>query len=120
MNSWNNHPIEGCKNISLLQLREAGFLERFGSNSKFIRDIFDGPDDIIEDEFGVDCEENTGVAEEIEETVVSVRAIVSSLPQNRIEHLRLRLAEEIDPLCNNDNFGISSYHKCLEIAQSMS
>ena len=28
--SWNSHPVAGCGNLSPLQMREAGFLQRFG------------------------------------------------------------------------------------------
>ena len=54
VSAWNNHPIEGCGNSTPLQLRESGLLQRYGSPSRFIRDVFDVPFDSsdAEDNFG--------------------------------------------------------------------
>jgi hypothetical protein len=119
--SWNSHPIEGCSNFSPLQLRESGFLQRYGSESQFVRDVFDGPlpTGTNEDEYGVECDDAD--AEECEEntgSTVTIPQCASSLPPVRMERI-LQLLQDINPLENDNNYGISLYKRCLELARSV-
>jgi hypothetical protein len=52
--AWNNHPMEGCGNLSPLQMRTAGLMQRFRSSDSHIRDVFDVPLSEPEDDYGVD------------------------------------------------------------------
>ena len=55
VNSWNNHPISGCKNLSALQLREQSFLSLYGDLSDTVRDVFEPPlADCLLEEYGID------------------------------------------------------------------
>ena len=111
--AWNCHPIEGCGNFSPLQLRESGFLQRFGSASNFIREVFDEPlpAAVSEDEYGVEVDDNINDEQDNEQTV-SIPEL--TFEQGASEDALLRRLSDIDPLENDNNFGISLYRKCLE------
>jgi hypothetical protein len=118
--AWNNHPISGCGNLSPLQLREAGFLHNYGSTSSFVRDVFDGPlhSDITPDEYGVEIDDTNANEDEQEDTAVSVIPPADAqLHQSLCDRLLSRLSC-INPLENDGNFGMTTYHRCLEIAKS--
>jgi len=121
--SWNCHPIEGCSNFTPLQLREAGFLQRFGSTSQPVRHVFDGPFafeiGLNEEEYGVEYDDD--VPEERDGNIgrtVTIPQCPSSLTPVRMEQL-LMLLRDINPLENDNNYGVSLYHRCLQLARSM-
>ena len=118
--AWNSHPIEGCGNQSPLQLREAGFLQRFGSASRHIREVFDGPlpADTSEDDYGVDAEND--ITEELQESCrhVTIPQLPSVLPLNRMEEI-MRCLSSVNALENDENYGIDVYNKCLHVARSV-
>lgn len=111
--AWNSHPIEGCGNMSPLQLRESGFLQRFGSPSNFIRNVFDGPLPVgcSEEEYGVDCDLQSVDDCRENETVPIAECV---LPEMQAQSFSERL-RGIDPLENDNNYGMHLYQQCLHL-----
>ena len=109
-----SHPIEGCGNLFPLQLREAGFLQRYGSASEFIREVFDEPlpAGVSEDDYGVEVDGNIN-DEQDENQIISMPELTCEQANSK-EALLRRLAN-IDPLENDNNYGISIYCKCLDV-----
>lgn len=115
--AWNNHPIRtpGLCNASPLQLREQGFLARFGSHLQCVRDVFDN--DTLEHpgEYGVDHDEHASQEEEDQRQVTLPNI---QLPRNDEARIR-ELLSTVDPLENSDNHGIGIYKRCLQLIENL-
>lgn len=112
--AWNNHPMHGCGNSTPLQTRETGFLKRFHSNSRAVRDVLDPPiaSPEAEDSYGV---EPLGESDEGEDEAGSLPFVSVARVHVPFDEERLREAiGHLDPLHNDDNYGIDTYKLFVE------
>ena len=126
VSAWNSHPVSGCGNLSPLQMRESGFLERFGvihitGNS---HDVFDPmlPEQTTEEEYGVDWPES-GHAD-TDNSQPQQGACATDVPRctlpGRVTPEQAQTAlQDINPNDNDDNHGITLYKQCVNILQHL-
>ena len=96
--AWNHQTISGCGNWSPLQIHEKGFLSLFGTGSSVVRDVFEPVPPSGVDDYGIDYSEIEGETTQV-------------LEAHRAEDI----GQVVNPLENDEYFGINCYKKCVRL-----
>jgi len=122
--SWNSHPVAGCGNLSPLQMREAGFLQRFGHTSitGTAHDVFDPilPEETSEENYGVDWTQDAPSDDESQSHQPPATDVPSySLPGRVSPEQAIAALQKINPNDNDNNSGITLYKRCVKLLQRL-
>ena len=118
--SWNNHPVAGCGNLSPLQMREAGFSQRFGHThvTGTDHDVFDPtpPEETSEEDYGVEWREDAASDDDGQSQQPSAMDVPRySLPERVSPEQAMTALQEINPNDNDNNCGITLYKRCVQL-----
>lgn len=121
--AWNNHPVAGCDNLSPLQMRETGFLQRFGHNHipGNVHDVFDPtlPEQTNQDDFGVDWADGHLNDDSQSQQPSATDVPTYTLPGRVSSERALSALQAINPNDNDDNYGITLYKRSVNIIERL-
>ena len=108
---WNQHPVSTEENRSPYQLWVSGMLASANSLSTAVRDVIDGTEEPLLQYYGVD--EDGPIVADDDDNIVNVPPLNIELSQEQ-EHL---IMDQIDPLLEDNNYGINSFIRMVNLLQ---
>ncbi len=113
--AWNNHPMRTERNMSPNQIRIEGYLKNFKSSNPAVLDVFDRCQTEVSDDYGQDPqEEPTEIATMTQFDGLEVPEVCTDdhdLYRNALQH--------INPLRDDENYGIEVYRECAMILKKL-
>jgi hypothetical protein len=108
---WNQHPVSTEENRSPYQLWVSGMLASANSLSTAVCGVIDGTEEPLLQYYGVD--EDGPIVADDDDNIVNVPPLNIELSQEQ-EHL---IMDQIDPLLEDNNYGINSFIRMVNLLQ---